>query len=293
MRSGLVPVVGRPNVGKSTLVNALVGTKVAITSTRPQTTRNTIRGVLTDDNQEPSWQAVLIDTPGIHRPRTDLGKRLNLLVYGTLSEADCILFVIDAVQPIGPGDRMVAKRVMESGSPVVLAVNKVDIAKPHHIAAQLEEAANWNLAAYVPVSAKTGSGLTELRAEMSQRLVEGPFYFPEGWTSDQTDEHFSAEIIREKFLDKLRQELPHSLAVVVTGFETEGDLLRISADLLVERNSQRPIVLGNGGSMIRDCGTEARLELENVFGSRIHLDLVVKVESDWQSKPHVLDRLGF
>ncbi len=288
-----MPVVGRPNVGKSTLVNALVGTKVAITSTKPQTTRNTIRGVMTDQQVEPSWQAVLIDTPGIHRPRTDLGKRLNLLVYGTLGEADCVLFVIDATQPIGPGDRLVAQRVTESGSRTVLAVNKVDVAKPHQIASQLAAASQWDLAAYVPVSAKTGDGLVELRGELVGRLQEGPLFFPHGWTRDQPDEQFAAEIVREKFLDKLRDELPHSLAVAVTDFHEDGDLLRIAADLIIERNSQRPIVVGRGGSMVRDCGTEARVELEHVFGSKVHLDLRVKVEPEWQSRPQALDRLGF
>ncbi|NNF68743.1 MAG: GTPase Era, partial [Acidimicrobiia bacterium] len=210
MRSGFVPVVGRPNVGKSTLVNALVGSKVSITSKRPQTTRNTIRGVLTGDD----FQIVFVDTPGLHKPRTALGSRLNQLVHGSLADADVVLFVIDASGPIGPGDRRIAASLAESGTPVVVAVNKVDAASTSEIAEQLSTAAEWDFAAYVPVSALT-KDVTGIVDELTVRLPEGPMFFPADAVTDQPDKFLAGEIIREKFLDRLREELPHSLAVAV------------------------------------------------------------------------------
>lgn len=295
MRSGFVPVVGRPNVGKSTLVNALVGQKVAITSTRPQTTRNAIRGVLTlHDGENPSAQVVFVDTPGLHRPRTELGNRLNGLVYGTLAEADVVVFVIDATQPIGPGDRRIAERLGESGAQVVVVVNKTDTADRHEVASQLAEAAAWDFAAYVPLSAVDASNLEPLVDEIVLRLPEGPLYFDVGEVSDQPEHVLVAEIVREKFLERLREELPHSLVVMTEEMETRDDgLLWISARVVVERRSQRGIVIGKGGVLLRDAGTEARIELESIFGTKVHLDLRVRVEPEWQSTPELLDRLGF
>lgn len=295
MRSGFVPVVGRPNVGKSTLVNALVGQKVAITSSRPQTTRNAIRGVLTlHDAGEPSAQIIFVDTPGIHRPRTELGSRLNGLVYGTLSDADVVVFVIDATQPIGPGDRRAADRLAESGAEVVVAVNKTDAADRGDVMSQLTEAAGWDFAAYVPLSARTASNLQPLIDEIVTRLPDGPLYFADGQVSDQPEHVLVAEIVREKFLERLREELPHSLVVITDEMETRDDgLLWISARVLVERRSQQGIVIGRGGTLLRDAGTEARVELEAIFGTKVHLDLRVRVEAEWQSTPSALDRLGF
>lgn len=295
MRSGFVPVVGRPNVGKSTLVNALVGSKVAITSSRPQTTRNVIRGVLTlQDGGEPTAQVVFVDTPGLHKPRTELGNRLNALVYGTLAEADVVVFVVDGTQPIGPGDRRIAERLADSGTEVVLVVNKTDVAGSAAVAGQLAEAAPWDFAAYVPVSALRAENLEPLVSELVARLPEGPLYFPPEEVTDQPEHVLVAEIVREKFLERLREELPHSLVVLVDDMDTREDgLLLISARLVVERRSQRGIVIGKGGTLLRDAGTEARLELETLFGARVHLDLRVKVEPDWQSTPALLDRLGF
>ena len=295
MKSGFVPVVGRPNVGKSTLVNALVGQKVAITSTRPQTTRNAIRGVLTlHDADNPSAQIVFVDTPGLHRPRTELGNRLNGLVYGTLAEADVVVFVIDATQPIGPGDRRIAERLGESGAQVVVVVNKTDTADRNEVASQLAEAATWDFAAYVPLSALDASNLEPLVDEIVLRLPEGPLYFDAREVSDQPEHVLVAEIVREKFLERLREELPHSLVVITEEMETRDDgLLWISARVVVERRSQRGIVIGKGGVLLRDAGTEARIELESIFGTRVHLDLRVRVEPEWQSTPELLDRLGF
>ncbi len=295
MKSGFVPVVGRPNVGKSTLVNQLVGSKVAITSSRPQTTRNTIRGVLTGRHDEQvAWQIVFIDTPGLHRPRTELGNRLNAMVYGTLAEADVAVFVLDATQPIGPGDRLIAERLTEAGSAVVVVVNKVDAASDDDVVAHLAEAGEWDFAAYVPVSAREGDNTAPLIHELVERLPDGPQYFPEDISTDQPEQILVGEIIREKFLERLRDELPHSLVVLVQDVDTREDgLVWITARAVVERRSQKGIIIGKGGAMLQVAGSEAREELEALFGAQVHLDLRVSVEPDWQRRPDLLDRLGF
>jgi GTP-binding protein Era len=293
MKSGFVPVVGRPNVGKSTLVNVMVGSKVTITSSRPQTTRNAIRGVVTDPGDDPAFQIVLVDTPGLHKPRNELGSRLNTLVYGTLAEADVVLFTIDATMPIGPGDRLIAERLGEAGSNVIVVVNKVDRAGKGQIVEQLTQAGGWDFAAYLPVSAKVGSGVVELVSEVVER-PEGPAYYPPGVTTDQPEELVISEIVREKFLDRLREELPHSLVVAVEDLEQrDNGLIDIAADVIVERSSQKGIVIGKGGSLLQAAGTEARKDLEVLLGNRVNLMLQVKVEPDWQRRPQLLDRLGF
>ena len=289
MKSGFVAVVGRPNVGKSTLVNALVGAKVAITSPRPQTTRNTIRGVLTTAEA----QLVFVDTPGLHRPRTVLGERLNRLVEGTLAEADAVVFVLDATQRIGPGDRLIAARLGEAGAATVVAANKVDAAGRDAVGAQLAEAGEWDFAAYVPVSALKEANLEPLVAALAALLPEGPAYFPPGTTTDQPEELLIGELIREKFLARLREELPHSLAVVVEGIEEQaGGVVRVEARLVVERESQKGMVIGKGGALLRDAGSEARAEIEALLGAGVFLDLRVRVEKDWQRRPGLIERLG-
>lgn len=296
MKSGFVAVVGRPNVGKSTLVNRMVGVKVAITSSRPQTTRNAIRGVVNGpDPADPEYQIVLVDTPGVHRPKTELGNRLNSIVYGTLAESDAVLFVIDATMPIGPGDRLIAERLIQSGTEdVVVAVNKVDRASRGATVTQLVEASDWPFEEIYPISALTGESVPELVDELAGRLPEGPMYFPTGMTSDQPEVFVVAEIVREKFLDRLREELPHSLVVRIEAIEErESGVVDVIAEAVVERDSQKGIVIGKGGSLIKEAGTEARLELETLFGTKVNLDLRVVVEKDWQSRPQLLDRLGF
>jgi GTPase len=294
MRSGFVPVVGRPNVGKSTLVNALVGSKVTITSSRPQTTRNAIRGVVNGPGEEPEYQIVLIDTPGLHKPRNELGTRLNSMVYGTLAEADVVLFLIDATQAVGPGDRLIAERLGEAEAEVIVVVSKLDIGRRGQVVEQLTRAGEWDFAAYVPVSAIDGSGVTELVTDVASRLPEGPAYYPPGVTTDQPESLVIGEIVREKFLDRLREELPHSLVVVVEDLEQRDDgLIDIAADVIVERKSQKGIVIGKGGSLLKEAGTEARHDLESLLGNRVNLALRVKVEPDWQRRPQLLDRLGF
>ncbi len=295
MKSGFVAVVGRPNVGKSTLVNQMVGTKVAITSSRPQTTRNAIRGVVNGpDPDEPDYQIVLVDTPGVHKPKTELGNRLNSLVYGTLAEVDTVLFVIDATMPVGPGDRLIAERLIRSEADVVLAVNKIDRAGRHQTVEQLLRAADWPFEEIFPISAKTGDGVAEILTELASRLPEGPRYYPAGMSTDQPESLVIAEVIREKFLDRLREELPHSLVVRLEDLDQrENGIIDISADVVVERKSQKGIVIGKGGALLKAAGTEARHELESILGAKVNLDLRVIVEKDWQQRPQLLDRLGF
>jgi GTPase len=290
VKSGFVAVVGRPNVGKSTLVNQMVGAKVSITSPRPQTTRNAIRGVVTG----PGHQIVLVDTPGLHKPKNELGNRLNSMVSGTLADADAAVFIVDATQPIGPGDRLIAERLADAGVTVVVVVNKVDRASRQDTVSQLVTAAEWPFPDVFPVSALTGEGVPELLEHLVGLLEEGPQYYPEEMTTDQPESVVISEIIREKFLGRLRQELPHSLVVRIEDIEQRpSGIVDITADLVVERSSQKGIVIGKGGSMLEQAGTEARLELESMLGSPVNLRLKVVVEKDWQSRPQLLDRLGF
>ena len=296
MKSGFVAVVGRPNVGKSTMVNALVGQKVSITSSRPQTTRNTIRGVVTLGDPEPEAQLVLVDTPGVHKPKNVLGERLNSLVYRSLADADAVVFVLDATQSIGPGDRRIAERLLSlagASERVVVVVNKVDIAAKDKVAMQLVEASVWGFAAYVPVSSLKDDGIERIIGELVPMMPQGPMYFPPGAISDQPEERVISEIIREKFLDRLREELPHSVAVKTEDVEVREDgLMRIEANVYVERDSQKGIVIGAGGSVLKAVGTAARFELEKLFGTSVFLNLRVKVEKDWQRRPDLIERLG-
>ncbi|MCE2527278.1 MAG: GTPase Era [Actinomycetia bacterium] len=295
VRSGFVSVVGRPNVGKSTLVNALGGQKVSITSQRPQTTRNTIRGVVTDpQSRPPGWQMVLVDTPGLHRPRNELGDRLNRLVYGALADADVVAFLVDVRRPVGRGDQRIAERLAGDRSKVVVLVNKTDRFSKEKVASHLLEVARWDFAAYVPISALRGDNLGVVITEISSRLPEGPMYFPPGSTTDQPDSFFASEVIREKFLPRLHHELPHSLLVAVEDFHVRGDgLVTVVAKLVVESPSQKGIVIGKGGGRLREAGSAARRELEVFFGAKVYLDLRVVVEKKWQRRSVLLDRFGF
>jgi GTP-binding protein Era len=292
-RSGFVAIVGRPNVGKSTLVNRIVGRKVAIVSDKPQTTRNEIRGVRSTDKN----QIVFLDTPGVHRPRTLLGERSNQRALATLAGVDVVCVVVEAAAPIGPGDRFVAAAAHESGSPVFLVVSKVDVAKRDDVAAQLTRASELgDFAAFVPLSARTGEGVDALVGELESRLPEGPRYYPEGVVTDQPEAFLAAELLREQLLKIARDELPHSIMVVVDEIEeretTSGPLLAFHARVLVERDSQRGIVIGKGGEVLKTAGTAARRELEALLGTRVHLETRVKVEPRWQRRAQSLDRLG-
>jgi GTP-binding protein Era len=294
LKSGLVALVGRPNVGKSTLLNALLGQKLAIVSDKPQTTRSAVRGVL----HRPEGQIVLVDTPGLHKPRTLLGQRLNDLVRGTLAEVDLVLQLVDAAAGVGAGDRFLAAELAKVvATPRLCVVNKMDAASRAKIAAALQAAAGLgDYAEIVPVSARTGEQLDLLVELILRHLPEGRPLYPEGHTSDEPEQHLVAELIREKALAVVHDELPHSVAVLVEemGPDPErDDLLVIRANLFVERASQKPIVLGKGGTVLRDIGTRARTELEALFGTKVYLDLRVKVAKEWQRNPRQLTRLGF
>jgi GTPase len=291
-RSGFVAVVGRPNVGKSSLVNALVGTKVAIVSDKPQTTRIPIRGI--DDG--PNHQIVFVDTPGYHRPRTALGERLNRRVDDAVSEVDAVLQVVDAAAGVGRGDAFVAGREVKPFSgPKIAAVNKVDLMRGRREVPELVAASR--LAEFdhiVPTSARTGLGIDELRRAIVATLPEGDLLFPVGTLTDQTVELRIAETIREKAVQVTREEVPHSISVVIEELERDDEtgFLTVSCQLLVERESQKGILVGKGGETLKRIGSAAREELERLLGARMHLDIRVKVLKEWQRDPGALDRLG-
>jgi GTP-binding protein Era len=276
-RSGFVTIVGRPNVGKSTLLNRILGRKVSIVSDKPQTTRHRLQGAL----DRPGVQAVFVDTPGLHKPRTALGERLNAAAESSLRDVDLVVFVIDATQPLGRGDRWVADRVPADA---VLVVNKTDAAGPARVLAQLEAASALDLSAYFPVSARTGAGVDALVEHLLARLPEGPRYYPEGMVTDVPDALWVAELVREQLLAVTREELPHSIATRVT----EWDWPLIRCEILVERESQKGIVIGRRGAVLKAVGSAVREQLPE----GAYLELHVKVDRDWQRRPAALDRLG-
>lgn len=290
-RSGFVSIVGRPNVGKSTLLNSLLGRKVAITSRTPQTTRNAIRGVLSGDG----WQMVFIDTPGLHKPKTLLGERLNDVVRRTLREVDAIVFMIDATAPVGLGDRFVAEEVLRLDPPAICAVNKMDVAGPKDMAPQLvaaESLGAWK--EIIPISAREGRNVNLLTDLLVALLPEGPEYYPKGMFTDQPRELLIAEIVREKALELTRQEVPYSVAVQIDEvIERDDGVTEIHAHLYVERDSQKGIVIGKGGALLKEIGTRARKELEWILGTKLFLRLQVKVSKDWQRDPRALGKLGY
>ncbi len=285
MKSGFVAVAGRPNVGKSTLVNALCGGKVAIVSDKPQTTRRRIAGVARGDG----YELVLVDLPGFQRPRDPLTERMQRTVDESLGDVDGVTFVLPADERIGAGDRFVAERVFGGPAPVVVVLNKVDRLKPPEIAAKIAEAAELgDFHALHPVSARTGDGVAALRGNLVDLLPEGPSYFPDGEITDLPLEARIAELVREKALALTREEVPHAVTVEVE--EIEGG--RVSAVVSVETASQRAIVLGKGGRMIREIGSRARPEIELLLGRKVFLELTVKVRPRWRRDEAMLGRLG-
>jgi GTP-binding protein Era len=285
VKSGFVAVAGRPNVGKSTLVNALCGSKVAITSTVPNTTRRRLFGVANGDDH----QLVLVDLPGFQRPMDALTERMQETVDSSFEDVDAVLIVVDARERIGTGDRFVARRVFALGVPVVIALNKVDRLKPAHIASQMKVAAELgDFHALHPISAKTKDGVGELRSDLVYLLPDGPLYFPREASTDQTLEQRIAEVIREKALHLTRDEVPHAVTVVV---DEIGDR-SVRAFVLVETESQKGILVGKRGAMIREIGTRARPEVEALVGHSVFLELVVKVRAKWRRDPKQLERLG-
>jgi GTPase len=276
-RSGFVTLAGRPNVGKSTLLNQILGHKVTIVSDKPQTTRRRIQGVL----NRPAAQVVFVDTPGIHKPRTALGERLNDEAAAGLRDVDVVVVVIDATRPLGPGDRWVAGLVPTDA---VLVVNKVDIARREQVVRQLAAAAELDFSEYFPVSARTGDGVDELVEHLVARMPEGPRYYPEGVVTDVPEAFWVAELVREQLLAVAREELPHSIATQVTEWEWP----RVRCEILVERESQKGIVIGHRGSVLKQVGTAVRAQMPE----GAYLELHVRVDKDWQRRAQALDRLG-
>jgi GTP-binding protein Era len=293
-RSGFVGLAGRPNVGKSTLVNAIVGAKVAIISDRPQTTRRASRGVATAPAGD--WQLVLVDLPGVQRPRDVLTERMQRRVEHELAAADAVLFVVNAELGVGPGDRFIANHLLEASPdvPVICAVNKVDRLNNAETAAVLAAAAELEVVDEVfPVSAKRGTGITTLVARLAELMPEGPLLYPPEERTDQPSEVHLAELIREQVLRRTREELPHAVEVAVEELtEREDGLVEVRAQVWAETDSQKSILIGKGGRMIRDIGTAARKELERELGAKVFLDLNVRVRERWRRDEGLLDRLG-
>ena len=301
-RSGFACIVGRPNVGKSTLTNQLVGQKISIISKQPQTTRHAIRGIVHSD----IGQIVLVDTPGIHKPKTLLGSKLNELVKQTWSEVDVIVFCIPADQKIGPGDKFIAQEIMKySKKPKIGVLTKIDNVKQNIIAERLIELdklakeLKFEWQEIIPLSSQTGENLEKLRELIIKYLPIGPELYPQEVITDESIETMISEYIREAALEDLREELPHSLAVVVQKIETDEErpadnpLMRIYAEIYVERDSQKGIIIGNKGSKLKEIGTVARKQIEKLVGMKVYLDLQVKVALNWQTDQNQLTKLGF
>jgi GTP-binding protein Era len=293
-RAGFVGLAGRPNVGKSTLTNAIVGAKVAIVSDRPQTTRRAVRGVATDPGGDS--QIVLVDLPGVQRPRDELTGRMQRRVEHELAEADAVLFVLDGVEGVGPGDRFIARALLAGRGdiPVVCAVNKVDRSHRAEIARVLSQAEELGVADEIfPVSAKTGSGVEAMTRRLVELLPEGPLMYPLGEHSDASSETQVAELIREQVLRRTRDEIPHAVEVAIDGLGARDDgLIEVRAQIWAETESQKAILIGSGGRMVREIGTAARRELERELGARVFLDLQVRVRRHWRRDQGLLDRLG-
>jgi GTP-binding protein Era len=279
VRSGFVTLAGRPNVGKSTLINTICGTKVSIVSDKPQTTRTRVRGILTRDET----QIVFVDTPGLHKPVTALGERVNATALDSLADVDVACLVIDATKPFGRGDQWVAGHL--DISTAIVVVNKIDAVKKDTVIAQLHAASSLGAAEYFPVSAKTGAGIAELVSHLAERMPEGPAYFPDDVVRDQPEEEWVAELVREQLLAVTHDELPYSIATRVTEWEWP----RIRCEIIVERQSQKGMVIGKGGAVLKEVGTRVRAQLpEGVF-----LELFVRVDKDWQRRPDRVERLGY
>ncbi len=290
-RSGFAALIGRPNVGKSTLLNRMSGQKLAIVSDKPQTTRNKILSVLTGDD----YQVIFLDTPGIHKPRHKLGEYMVNLAQRTLSEVDLIVHVVEAQAEIGPGDQLIARKLSEVKTPTVLAVNKIDLVGRDGVDRVVGAYARLHdYAAVVPISAATGEALDVLLREIIDHLEPGPKFYPEDTVTDQPERFIAAELVREQILRLTREEVPHSVAVVVEEMSPRpNNLVYVKAIIFVERDSQKGIIIGEGGRMLKEIGKEARAEVEGLLGSPVYLDLWVKVNKDWRNSPEVLRLLGY
>jgi len=292
MRAGFVSIIGRPNAGKSTLLNCIIGTKIAIVSDKPQTTRTRILGA----KNYPDGQIVFVDTPGIHRPLHRMNVRMVDAAVDTLREVDAVVLVHDAASKAGKGDEYVSGLLKDVKVPTILALNKIDLVSKPKLLPVIDQLRRWHdFAEIVPISASTGDGVDRLESLLLQRMPEGEAIYPEDFLTDQPERVLAAETVREKVLQHTREELPFSTAVVVDQFEepaAPGGLLRIWCTILVEQESQKPIVIGRAGEMIKRIGTEARQDLERFFETKVFLDLHVKVKADWRNDERVLDDLG-
>jgi GTP-binding protein Era len=290
-RSGFVSILGRPNAGKSTLLNALVGQKVSIVADKPQTTRTAIQGVMTT----PEAQVIFVDTPGIHKSDSAINKRMMAAVRASLEERDLLLFVVDATEPFTDEDKRALSMLRPNGPPVIAILNKIDAVRAKHDLLPLMEeySKQYTFAECLPISALKEDGIDKLRKEVIGRLPEGPEYFPPDHITDQPARFLAAELIREKILLATRQEVPHAVTVFIDKWEETPQIVRVFATILVERDGQKAIVIGAKGAMLKKIGTLARVEMEALFGIRIFLDLHVKVESSWREKPAFLNALDW
>ncbi|APO46931.1 GTPase Era [Paenibacillus sp. FSL H7-0942] len=290
-KSGFVAIIGRPNVGKSTLMNQVIGQKIAIMSDKPQTTRNKIHGVYTSDNQ----QIVFLDTPGIHKRQSKLGDYMNQTALNTLSEVEAALFLIDASEGMGGGDRYIAEQLKNIRTPVILVMNKIDKIEPEALLPLIEEYRKLHdFAEIVPVSAKHGNNVSTLLEQLGKYLPEGPQYYPDDQVTDHPEQFVCAELIREKILQMTREEVPHSIAVTIEDMKVQDNgVVYISAVIFVERDSQKGIIIGKQGALLKEVGKRARHDIQNLLGSKIFMDLWVKVKKDWRNQDRVLRDLGF
>lgn len=290
-KSGFVAIVGRPNVGKSTLMNHVIGQKIAIMSDKPQTTRNKIHGVYTSE----TMQVVFLDTPGIHKRQSKLGDFMNNTALNTLGEVEAVLFLVDAAEGLGGGDRFIIERLKDVRTPVILVLNKIDRVEPEQLLPLIEEYSKLHaFSEIVPISAKLGNNVGTLLEQIGKYLPEGPQYYPEDQVTDHPEQFVCAELIREKILHLTREEVPHSIAVTIEDMRVqENGVVYISAVIFVERDSQKGIIIGKQGALLKEIGKLARQDIENLLGSRIFLELWVKVKKDWRNQERILKDLGF
>ena len=291
-KSGFISIIGRPNVGKSTFLNRVIGQKIAIMSDKPQTTRNKVQGVLTQNDS----QMIFIDTPGIHKPKHKLGDFMMKVATNTLREVDVIIFMVNAVEGIGRGDEFILEKLQNVKTPVFLVINKIDEVHPDSLLPLIEKyKEKLDFKAIVPISALQGNNVETLLAQLKEELPEGPQYYPADQVTDHPERFIISELIREKALHLTREEVPHSIAVVIDSIKKqEGkDMINVMATIIVERSSQKGIIIGKQGSMMKEIGQRARKDIELLLGSKVHLELWVKVQKDWRNKASVLRDYGF
>lgn len=289
-KSGFVSIIGRPNVGKSTLLNQILGQKVTITSDKAQTTRNTIQGIYTDTNK----QIVLMDTPGIHKPKHRLGQFMNDSAYLSLNEVDLVLFLVNVSEKMGPGDRFIMDRLKDAKTPIFLVLNQIDKVHPDELLPIIENYQNeLNFAEIVPISAINGNNVPRLLEVISGYLPEGPQYYPDDQISDHPEYFVVGELIREKVLELTKEEVPHSVAVVIEKIERVDNLVEIDGQIIVDRNSQKGIIIGKQGTMLKEIGSRARWDIQKLLGEKIYLNLWVKVQENWRDRSSTLNEYGY